>query len=166
MNHPQIIIPNYRTSRIWPAGYNLYKTISVPFIIRHLEQPVIKKQIFSGRIIPVQHKSHRQRCHCSAFYTNMSIPPISKFFISPQIFSPYIKSPDESKSPVDHNNFPVVPVIHAKLELPKNCWKKLRSLYSFCFKTYPVCPSHSTPSPAPHTVKKNTNLDSLPCLTN
>ena len=85
----------------------------------------------------------------------MGIPPITEFLIPSEILSSDVKSSYKTDSSVNNNDFSVIPVIHTKLQLPKQRREEFRNLNSFFFEALPVTVFHRSAS---HTVKKDTNF--------
>ena len=78
-----------------------------------------KNKFFFRRIIPIENKPDCQRRYRRAFDTQMGIPPITEFLIPSEILSSDVKSSYKTDSSVNNNDFSVIPVIHTKLQLPK-----------------------------------------------
>ena len=117
VDQPQVIVMDRLDLRIGSAGYDLYRIPPFSYIFRDLKQPVLKEQIFLGRIVPVQDKTHGQRRHCRTFNAQMRVPPIAEFLISSKIFPSHIETAHKSYPSVNDHDLPVVPVIDAKLQL-------------------------------------------------
>ena len=146
----QIVIMDHLDLRVRSTGNDLYRIMPVPYIVRYFKQPVVQKQIFFCRIIPVQYEPHRQRCDRRALYATMCIAPISEFLIQSDIFTPDIKPSDKSDSAVDHYDFTMIPIIDTQLKISKQRRKEFRDLDSCPFQTLPIPVLHRTAS---HTVK-------------